>query len=59
MTRGKWAHTDIKKASIAEDAEQGMNVTLAGEIKPGPHMATRRHHASRVSEPPEVKKTTV
>lgn len=52
------AHTDIKKASISEDAEQGMDMTLAGEIKPGPHMPTRRHHTPRIPEPPKGDKNT-
>lgn len=51
-------YTDIKKTSISEDAEQGMNMTLASKIKPGPHMPTRRHHTSGIPEPPEGDKNT-
>lgn len=38
----------IKQAPVAENAEQGVDVTLTGEIQTGPDVASRRHHSSRV-----------
>ena len=45
--------TYAQQATVAEDVEQGVHVALASEVEPGPDMPTRRHHASRVPEPPE------
>lgn len=40
----------IQQSSVAEHAEQRMDVTLAGEVEACADMATRRHHASRIPE---------
>ncbi len=40
----------IQQSSVAEDAEQGVNVALAGEVETCADVATRRHHATRIPE---------
>lgn len=40
--------TYIQQASVAEDAEQGVDVTLAGEVEARPNVAARGQHAARV-----------
>lgn len=40
--------TYIQEAPIAEDAEQGVDVALAGEVQACPDMAPRRQDSSRV-----------
>lgn len=40
----------IQQSSVAKDAEQGMNVALAGEVQTCAYVTTRRHHTTRVPE---------
>ena len=40
----------IQQPPVAEDAEQGVNVALAGEVETRADVAARRHHTTRVPE---------
>lgn len=40
----------IQQPSIAEHAEQRVDVALAGEVEARADVATGRHHASRIPE---------
>ncbi len=39
----------ITEGSITQDRQQGVNVTLTGEVKSGPHVALWRHDSSGIS----------
>lgn len=46
--RADFEGTYIQQASVAENAEQRVDVALAGEIQPRPNVAAGGQHATRV-----------
>ena len=47
--RYKWQFTDLHKATVREHCEQGVDMRLRGEVKPGAHVSARGAHPAAVT----------